>query len=145
MFRKQTRASSLAPASKQRGIGLPATVFIISILALILAALSDLNVSSTLSFTQSFQSQRAFYAAESGAQIGLNRIFVGGTTCNNSIADIDFDSGGANLGLDNCTADLSCSILTVDGINYYTLDSAAVCGSGFEQAERSIQVRAKSN
>lgn len=145
MFLKYQRAKALKPISKQHGIGLPATIFIISVLALIVAALSDLNVSSTLSFSQSLQSQRAFYAAESGAQVGLNRIFVGGTACNSGISDIDFDSGGANLGLDDCTADLSCSSLTVDGISYYTLSSTAVCGSGFEQAERSIQVRARSN
>lgn len=145
MFLRQKKADALSKRPKQQGIGLPATIFIISVLALIVSAMGDLNVSSTLSFSQSFQSQRAFYAAESGAQVGLNRIFVGGTACNNSIADIDFDSGGANLGLDDCTADLSCSVVTVEGINYYTLSSEAACGSGFDQAERRIQVRARSN
>lgn len=145
MFHKLRRTNTFVSLSKQQGIGLPATVFIISVLALIVVALSELNQSANLSFGQSFQSQRAFYAAESGAQVGLNRIFVGGTTCNNSITDIDFDSGGVNLGLDDCTADLSCSLVTVAGTNYYTLSSTAVCGSGFEQAERTIQVRARSN
>ena len=145
MFPKLSRSLPLAPLSKQRGIGLPATVFIISILALIVVALSELNQSANLAFGQSFQSQRAFYAAESGAQIGLNRIFLGGSSCDNTIADIDFDAGGANLGLDDCTADLSCNLITVAGKNYYTLSSTAVCGGGFEQAERTIQVRARSN
>jgi MSHA biogenesis protein MshP len=145
MFLKLRRARAPVPLSKQCGIGLPATVFIISILALIVVALGELNQTANLSFGQSFQSQRAFYAAESGAQVGLNRIFVGGTSCNNAIADIDFDSAGPNLGLDDCTADLSCSLIAVAGTNYYTLSSTAVCGSGFEQAERTIQVRARSN
>lgn len=145
MFPKLSRAAALVPLSKQRGIGLPATVFIISVLALIVVALGELNQTANLSFGQSFQSQRAFYAAESGAQVGLNRIFVGGTSCNNTIADINFDSTASNLGLDGCTADLSCSLVVVAGINYYTLSSTAVCGSGFEQAERTIQVRARSN
>ncbi|KZY97231.1 hypothetical protein A3744_32290 [Oleiphilus sp. HI0073] len=145
MFLRLKRQTVPALRSMQRGIGLPATVFIISILALIVVALGELNQTASLSFSQSFQSQRAFYAAESGAQVGLNRIFVGSTSCNNALADIDFDSSGSNLGLDGCTADLSCNLVVVAGINYYTLSSTAICGSGFEQAERTIQVRARSN
>jgi len=132
------------PAGMQ-GVGLPATIFIISVLALIVVALSDLNESSALGFGQSYQSQRAFYAAESGAQIALNRIFVGGTACNNSLADINFESGGANPGLNSCSADLSCTQVSVAGTDYYTVTSIGQCGSGFDQAERSIQVRARSD
>lgn len=128
-----------------RGVGLPATIFIISVLALIVVALSELNESSALGFGQSYQSQRAFYAAESGAQVALNRIFVGGTACNNSLADINFEAGGANPGLNRCSADLSCTQVSVAGTDYYTVTSIGQCGSGFDQAERSIQVRARSN
>jgi len=130
--------------NRQKGIGLPATVFIIVILSLIVVAMSDLTESSSLGFGQDYHSMRAFYAAESGAQIALNRIFVGGETCNNSLADIDFDAGGDNPGLNNCIAVLECSSDPVSGTEYRTFTSTATCGSGFEQAQRSIEVRAHS-
>ncbi len=124
----------------QRGIGLPATIFIITVLALIVVAMAELNQSSSQAFAQSFQSQKAFYAAESGAQVALNRIFVGGVACNNSIADIDFSSAGD--GLQDCVADLGCNQVTVSGVNYFTISSTASCGGGFGEATRSVEVRA---
>lgn len=129
---------------QQQGIGLPATVFLIVIIALIVLALGDLTRKSALGFGQDFYSIRAFYAAESGAQIALNRVFVGAQTCDNTLSDIDFDNAGANPGLDLCSAVLSCRQDIVDSITYYTFTSTATCGSGFEQAQRSVEVRARS-
>lgn len=126
-------------AVRQRGIGLPATIFIITVLALIVVALSDLAQDSNIGFSQNFQSQRAFYAAESGAQVALNRVFVGGAACNTSLSDISF---GTDAGLENCTAVLSCSQESVAGTDYYTISSEAVCGSGMDRASRSVEVRA---
>lgn len=127
---------------KQKGIGLPATVFLIVIVALIVLALGDLNTKSNIGFGQDFYSIRAFYAAESGAQIALNRVFVGGQACNNSLTDIDFDTVADNEGLESCQVDLSCQQVTVDVIDYLTFTSTAICGIGLERASRSIQVRA---
>jgi len=128
--------------NRQKGIGLPATVFIIVILALIVVAMSDLTEQSNAGSVQDYQSMRAFYAAESGAQVALNRVFVGGETCNNALADIDFDSGGDNPGLNNCIAELACSSDTVLAVDYMTFTSTATCGTGYEQSTRSIEVRA---
>jgi len=134
--------SSQLKMNRQKGVGLPATIFIIVILALIVVAMSDLTEQSNLGSGQDYQSIRAFYAAESGAQIALNRVFVGGQTCDNALADIDFDSGGDNPGLNNCTAALGCSSDEVLGIEYMTFLSTASCGTGYEQSTRSIEVRA---
>jgi MSHA biogenesis protein MshP len=128
--------------SKQQGIGLPATVFLIVIVALIVLALGDLNTKSNIGFGQDFYSVKAFYAAESGAQIALNRVFVGGQACSNTPTDIDFDSGGDNPGLNDCVSTLVCNEATVSGVNYLTFTSTASCGAGIEQATRAIQVRA---
>jgi len=130
--------------NKQKGIGLPATVFLISILALIVVAMSDLTESSNVGFAQDFQSTRAFYAAETGAQLALNRVFVGGQACSNALADIVFGSDASDLGLENCTVVLSCSSVDVLSVNYRSFVSTATCGGGFEQATRSIEVRARS-
>lgn len=135
----------------QRGIGLPATVFLIVILSLIVLAMSELNESSARSFGQDLNATKAFYAAESGAQIALNRVFVGTDTCattgnasdeDASLADIDFDSGSGTPGLINCDVVLACGQVTVSGTNYMTFNSTATCGSGLEQATRAVQVRA---
>lgn len=130
--------------AKQKGVGLPATVFLISIMALIVVAMGDLTEQSNIGFGQDFNSMRAFYAAESGAQVALNRVFVGGQACTNALTDIDFDAGagGSNPGLNNCVATLSCGVSTVLTVNYLTITSTATCGVGIEQAMRSIQVRA---
>tara|TARA_R110001592_G_scaffold9288_1_gene49523 strand:- start:16470 stop:16928 length:459 start_codon:yes stop_codon:yes gene_type:complete len=130
--------------SKQKGIGLPATIFLIVIIALIVLALSDLNKKSSLGFGQDFYSMRAFYAAESGAQVALNRVFVGKQACSPAIADIDFDTVTDNKGLESCKVVLACDQVTVDSIQYYTFTSTASCGSGYEQAQRSVEVRARS-
>ena len=127
---------------KQQGIGLPATVFLIVIVALIVLALAELNNKSNIGFGQDFYSVKAFYAAESGAQIALNRVFIGGQACSNTPTDIDFDSGGDNPGLNDCVATLVCDQASVSGVDYLTFTSTASCGAGIEQAMRSIQVRA---
>ena len=135
---KKTSVSHL----KQSGIGLPATIFLIVILSLIVVAMSDLTESSNLGFGQDLQSMRAFYAAESGAQVALNRVFVGGQTCAAIGGVLDFNEVNDNAGLTDCTTTLSCTSDTVLSVNYFTFLSEATCGSGFEQAQRSIEVRA---
>lgn len=127
-------------AKYQKGIGLPATVFIIVILSLIVSAMGDLTESSNIGFGQDYQSMHAFYAAESGAQVALNRVFVGGTACG-GLSNLNF--GSSEEGLGDCSVVLSCSPVTVSGIEYRTFISTATCGSGLEQSTRSIEVRAK--
>ena len=122
----------------QLGLGLPATIFIITVLAMIVVALGELTRGSSQAFAQNFQSQRAFYAAESGAQIALNRVFTGGSACG-SLSDISF---GSNQGLENCSASLSCSQVVVDSVTYYTFQSTGTCGTGLDEASRMIEVRA---
>ena len=126
-------------AAKQKGIGLPATVFLISILSLIVLSMADITEDAQIAFAQDFHSNRAFYAAESGAQIALNRVFVGGTACG-PLVSINY--GSANDGLNNCSVDLLCESVNVAGTDYLTFTSTAECGSGADLARRSIQVRA---
>jgi MSHA biogenesis protein MshP len=127
----------------QRGVGLPATVFLIVIIALIVLALGELNQKSNLGFGQDLFSMRAFYAAESGAQVALNRVFVGVQACTAGMTNIDFDSGSANPGLDQCEVVVDCGQTLINTTTFYTFSSTATCGSGFEQAQRRIEVRAK--
>ena len=131
--------------TRQAGIGLPATVFLIVIIALIVLALGELNQKSNLGFGQDLFSTKAFYAAESGAQVALNQVFVSARACVNSMTSIDFNNSGPNPGLDECDVRVDCQQTPVEGNTYYTFTSTATCGSGFEQAQRRIEVRARSD
>ncbi len=126
--------------SLQKGLGLPATVFIIAILSAVVIAMSEMTEDSQIGFAQDFHASRAFYAAESGAQVALNRVFVGGAACSGALATINFAT--TNDGLNGCSAELECATDSVSGVNYLTFTSTAECGSGTELARRSIQVRA---
>ena len=115
-------------------------LFVITILALITVALTDLEQSSGVSFSLDVNSMRAFYAAESGAQVAMNRIFppdTGGGSCVSPT--VTFTAKGLN----GCRASIACSVVTVDSISYYTLRSTGACGSGLDLAERLIEVRAR--
>jgi len=138
MYLKQTLFNS--QLSRQKGIGLPATIFIIVILSLIVLAMGDLTESSNIGFGQDYQSIHAFYAAESGVQVALNRVFVGGTACG-ALANINF--GASVTGVEGCSVALNCILVVISGIEYRTFTSTATCGVGLEQSQRSIEVRAK--
>ncbi len=124
---------------RQRGLGLPMAIFIIVIVGSVLLAMTDLNTSGTQGFSQDYQSQRAFYAAESGAQVALNRIFMGGAACGN------FNLSLSANGLAGCAVSVNCTQVSVASINYYSINSDATCGSGAEMGRRQIEVRARSN
>lgn len=132
---------SFSNLSRQAGIGLPATVFLIVIIALIVLALGELNQKSNLGFGQDLYSIKAFYAAESGAQVALNQVLVGSQACANPTTTINFNN---NAGLETCNVEVNCQATLVAAITYYTFSSTASCGSGFEQAQRRIEVRARS-
>jgi len=138
MYLRQTTVSN--QPFRQKGIGLPATIFIIVILSLIVLALGDLTESSNIGFGQDYQSVHSFYAAESGAQVALNRVFVGGAACG-ALASLNFGSSAS--GIEGCSVALSCSPIVVLGVEYRTFTSTATCGVGLEQSQRTIEVRAK--
>lgn len=116
----------------------------ITVLALIVVALTDLEESSGISFSLDINSMRAFYAAESGAQVDMAKIFPAGGVvvgCSASTSTVSFPSSAA--GLSNCRATVERSCVAVDGIKYFSLTSTGSCGSGIDTAERVIVVRAR--
>lgn len=128
----------------QQGIGLPVALFVITVLALIVVALTDLEESSGISFGLDVNSMRAFYAAESGAQADMANIFPAGGTvanCSSATSTIGFPSHAP--GLSGCSATVERSCVTVDSVRYFSLTSTGSCGSGADSAERVIVVRAR--
>jgi MSHA biogenesis protein MshP len=129
---------------QQIGAGLPIALFIITVLALIVASMAQQQESAGASVSQQILSQRAFYAAESGAQVAVNEALSGGS-CGSVSSTVSFSSGG----LSGCSADITCTSVQadIDGSpapeTVFTLVSGGQCGSGPEAASRTIEVRVR--
>ncbi|TGN38540.1 hypothetical protein [Marinobacter confluentis] len=128
------------PLIPQKGAGLPVALFIITVLALIVFGMAQLQDSSSQSISLQIQSQRAFYAAESGAQVGVRNALVSGTC---AAATIEFERPG----LSSCSASLTCESVTANigggGNTVYSIESTGQCGDGADQAARVIEVRVR--
>ena len=119
----------------QKGAGLPVALFIITVLALLVLGMSQLQQSASESVSLQIQSQRAFFAAESGAQVGVGRVLddPGNPQCFSGT--INFSSAGLN----GCRAEISCDVTTGDEV--FTLTSEGYCGTGADAASRTVEVR----
>lgn len=128
--------------NKQNGAGLPVAIFVITVLALLVIGMAQLQESSGKSVSLQIQSQRAFFAAESGAQVALAEL-VPGATCSAVSTVKTFNVNGLN----GCQARLQCNALQADVLGngnlttVYNLTSTGQCGDGAESAERVIEVR----
>lgn len=130
--------------NRQRGAGLPIAIFIITVLALIVTSMAQQQESSGAAISQQILSQRAFYAAESGAQAAVTQALHGGG-CGSVPGSLDFTQAG----LKNCSARLVCSSVQadIDGDpnpeTIFTLISEGQCGSGAEATSRTVEVRVR--
>ena len=127
---------------RQQGFGLPLAIFIITVLALVIAAMSQLQQTSSEGVSLQVQSHRAFYAAESGIQLALNRLIPPDGSAGSACSASPFYQRDFSIpGLPNCSVTVNCSVITVTSINYYTLNATGTCGSGVDAAQRQIEVR----
>lgn len=130
--------------SRQTGLGLPAALFVIVVLALIAVAITELERTSAESFSFNVLSQRAFYAAESGAQVGLNRLFPpGGAASDCTNAYFGTSQTYTQGGLNGCSVTVACRADTVGADTIFTLTATGQCGTGSDSAIRVIEVRAR--
>ncbi|MCR8916421.1 hypothetical protein FDP08_19865 [Marinobacter panjinensis] len=134
--------------NRQNGAGLPVALFIITVLALLVLGMAQLQESSSESVSLQIQSQRAFFAAESGAQAGVASVLNDAdppSVCPalGSSWSVNFPSAA----LAGCEAAIFCSSADTPGIGgsggnrIYSLASTGQCGSGPDRAERSVEVR----
>jgi MSHA biogenesis protein MshP len=128
---------------RQRGFSLPIAVFIITVLALIGAAMVTLMETGQASTAAEVQSIRAFYSAESGAQEALHALFPlngGSAVCSN------FTSSYTATGMDSCSAAVTCTAQIVAGQTYYLITSTGTCsfGTNANIARRRLEIMAKS-
>ena len=122
---------------KQAGLGLVGAIFVIVVVSMLSVAMSRMLESDQTSQSYELLSLKAFLAAESGAQLGVNRLLppAGGGVC--AAMTFNFD----DFSLKSCFADVSCSSLIVGTKTYYTLTSSGTCQAGPFTTRRSVQVR----
>ena len=124
---------------KQRGLGLPVALFIIVIMSLIAVAVNQLSVSSSQSYSQNVLSTRAFYAAESGAQLRAEDTLSPAACVCNGGADVTYNF--TVTGLNQCSAETNCTSFSANGNTYCTIVSIGRCNNTV--AERTVEVRLK--
>ncbi len=125
----------------QSGIGLPAAIFIITLMAVIAVAVNQLVSQNAQTFEEELNLTRAFYAAESGAGFAMNTVFppeeysAYATTaeCVSTERDYNFTVAGLN----QCSATVTCTPVTIGTTNYATIQSEGSCGD----VERTVQIR----
>lgn len=138
------QGNSLA-LGKQLGIGLPAAIFIITIMALIAVAINRLVEQNSQSFAEQANLARAFYAAETGAGFFMNGLFPPEDypTYSSFPADCSVAWGTRVYnfsieGLNGCSASVQCSSVLSPGTEtFVTVESTGTC----DVISRTVQVR----
>jgi MSHA biogenesis protein MshP len=122
---------------KQLGLGLPVALFIITIMSLIAVAINQLGESASQSYGQNLLSSRAFYAAESGAQLRAQSV-LSATPCNcGANQTYNFSVSGLNA----CSAITTCMQFDANTETFCTISSIGSCDNS--NAQRTIEVRLK--
>ncbi len=138
-----TRAHGHSPYLRQRGFSLPVAILAIVLLSLLGAAMLSMVSFSHRSVANIVLSTRAFYAAESGGQYALGKLFPlkgGAPACRPGLT-LNFTPPG----LTGCRAVLTCTGPTLlNGHDFYRLTSTGQCASGEDRAVRQVQIGARS-
>jgi MSHA biogenesis protein MshP len=136
--------------SQERGFLMPVAIFIIVIMGGLALTISRFSGQTSIAVVQEAVSVQTFYAAESGAQLAMNKLLYSTTTvidqtqallnCTNLITAPSSPLTFTGAGLNNCSTALNCSANIDSGISYFTLTSSATCGSGQISAQRTVEV-----
>lgn len=151
---------------RQSGFLLPLALFILVVMGVLALTISRTSIQTQTSSIQEFTNIQSFYAAESGAQRGMQALFLSTATrqatdqaCDDMAINHNFS--GVN-GLKICTVTVTCSCVYQNGSacaagtaanylassavgvtrSFYTLTSTGGCGQDQYRAERIIEVGA---
>lgn len=147
--RRRGKLSSSKSPKRVAGFMLPVALFLIIAIAALAVGLSRSSSVAPFISLQEVFSQRAFYAAESGANYALSHLLLhpevnrsaGDAACLDlSAVTLSFSS----VGLEQCQASISCQIQNgvANDASYYTISSQGSCGSAPLDASRSLSVSA---
>jgi MSHA biogenesis protein MshP len=150
--------------NKQAGFLLPLALFILVVMSLFALVLTRNTIQTGTGAVLEVISTQTFYAAESGAQSGMQVLFYPNASTRNGV-----DTRCVNLnatytysvtGLQNCSAQVTCTCVYADNSScspstvsnyssaaaatklnsFYKVSSLATCGSGKLSAKRTIEV-----
>jgi len=120
------------PLFSQLGVGLPAAIFVITIMAVIAVAINQLVSRGAETFEEEVLLTRAYYAADSGAGFAMNRLFPPDQypdytgTCDAGPIEYQFTVDG----LSGCSATVVCTVDSeVSDVTYYSIQSTGTCGN----------------
>ena len=116
----------------QRGFSIVLAVFIILVGGLLAGALINTNSISADAVAREVLSTRALLEAESAAQRFVQTI-APGATCPANVNNWALTPG--------CTSTVTCTSVTVQTINYFTVTAQGSCGVGSDLAVRRVEVR----
>lgn len=127
------------PHGLQAGMSLATALFVITVMAVLATLILQLVRNNADTTREEIELIRAFYTAESGVQIMLNRVYPpngGAVACPVTLPQT---YNMTEDGLNACSAEVDCDALVVSGDTYYTVTSTGTCGP----VSRTIQVRAQ--
>lgn len=145
------RYSSIAGKKYQRGFLMPLAIFIIVSMAGFAIVMARTTAQTNSSSIQAMIAIQAFYAADSGAQWGMNQLFYNTgapltrTGVDASCSALSGQSRSFNVdGLRNCSATLQCVVNTDVGntTSYYLLTSSSTCGDQPIVSQRVVELSA---
>lgn len=132
--------------NRQLGYLMPLAAFILVVMGLLAATMLRTSGATAISSSQEAITLQAFYAAESGAQLGMNAIFFDtSNTLTSALADsrctaLNISRNLSIDGLKNCSIVVSCSLSVTGKSHFYTLTSVGSCGGGEVTSSRTIEV-----
>lgn len=143
------------PVTYEAGLGLVSAIFVITILAVIIAGMSRFFVTSQSSTVQEFLGARAITAAQTGIELELTCLqnSLSGCTASAAVgsapAVFDYWPGPASsatfsiAGLNQCRAEVFYRSVNSTIGNFWTIESTGICGGdGLDGASRKIVIRA---
>ena len=131
MFRELTNHRLSRTPSRQRGVGLPVAIFVITVLAAFVVNMGYLVQDNATGRIEYVQSLRALLAAESGGDFGLNVLFdpsdastYSSLSCSSTPVSYSFTN---DPGMAGCSASVSCASSSSSGETVYTITSVGTC------------------
>ena len=120
----------LSTPHPEKGSALVMVIFVMVVLALLLAALAYINAQSNQNTALQIASTRAYWAAQSGAEWGVYQVTSGNaSTCSLPI-QLPYSNYAPNAGLAGCAATVACLSSPTASVTSYRISSQGTCPAG---------------
>jgi MSHA biogenesis protein MshP len=123
----------------QRGLGLVSAIFVIVVLALLVAGMSKVMMLSQSYRAQEILAARALLAAQSGTELHLSQLLHPDNSgvCSSDSAAVLLTING----LEGCSYQATCNAIVIDTQSFFTVESIGRCGTGVDSATRIVRTR----